>query len=222
MLQRHIETVKTVKLFDGIEEESLRAMLGCLGPKIIKLGKGGFILNAGEPVSFIGIVLSGRLNITREDADGRRAIIAAPVKGDYFGEALCCAQVAESPVSVIAAADSEVMLLSFTNILNTCKNSCAFHTRLISNTLRTVAQKSLQLQRRMEIIGKKTIRQRILAYFESEGQKWGKSFTIPFKREEFADFLCSDRSALSRELSNMKRDGVIDYNKNKFMLLPPV
>jgi len=110
------------------------------------------------------------------------------------------------------------MLLSFSQILHTCPNSCAYHTKLIENMLELIANKNLQLQSRMEIISLKAVRAKVMRYLESFVPKQGRNITIPFNREEMADFLCVERSALSHELSKMKRDGLIEYKKNKFFL----
>lgn len=217
-MKEYFEILKTVRLFSGIAQDDLMSMLACLGAKTAEIRKGGYILAAGSPVDFVGIVLTGQLHIIREDINGGRALIAALEPGDFFGEALCCAGAGESPVSVLADTDAKVMVLGFRHILETCSKTCSFHTKLIENMLKMLAMKNLQLQARMDFLSKKTIRARLLSYFESVALKQGREFTIPFNREELADFLCIDRSALSREIGNLKRDGVIEYRKNRFVL----
>jgi len=162
-------------------------------------------------------VLTGRLHITREDFDGKRSLIAAVTPGEIFAEALCCAGITESPVTVAADLDSTLLLFSFARI-HTCQNSCSFHTKLISNILRLMANKNLFLQKRMEIVSLKSVRAKIMRYLESLGPKPDQEFTVPFNREEMADYLCVERSALSHELAKMKRDGLLAYHKNKFIL----
>jgi len=216
---KYFEVIKTVKLFDGIEADSLESALGCLGARTAGYGKGETLIAAGSKPSDVGIVLTGQLHIVKDGYDGGRALLATLVPGDIFAEALCCAGIAESPVTVISQCESTVMLIKFARILSNCPKVCAFHTKLTENMLRLIARKNLYLQSRMEITNLKTVRAKVLAYLESFTERQGKKITIPHNREEMAEYLCADRSALSHELMKMKADGLIDYRKNKFELL---
>lgn len=218
-MKEYFEILKNVGLFSGIEQGELASVLACLGAETAAVKKGEYVLAAGSPVDFVGIVLTGRLHIVREDINGERALIAGLAPGDFFGETLCCAGVAESPVGVLADTDAGIMRLGIRQILETCSKSCPFHTKLIENMLRMLARKNLQLQARMDFLEKKTIRARLMSYFESVAMKQGREFVVPFNREELADFLCVDRSALSRELGKLKSEGIIEYRKNRFALL---
>ena len=203
-------------LFKGIKFQEIQSMLNCLGSKIQNIKKGGIILLSGDRLEYIGIVLSGILHITRENYDGNRSVLAVIKQGGVFAEALCCAGITESPVTVIAAEDSCVMKLSFTRILKTCSSSCLFHTKLIENMAGLIAKKNLMLQSKMEILELKTIREKVMRYLETFN---ARNITLPFNREEMADFLRVERSALSHELTKMKKDGLLDYKMNKFTLL---
>lgn len=218
-LSRFSDIIKSIELFKGIEAENLRSMLACLGAKTQSVKKGKIIMFTGDKPDFTGIVLSGQLHITRNNFNGNRSLVAAIMPGGIFAEALCCAGVLESPVTVAAAEDSVIMKLGFVKILNTCSNSCIFHKKLIENMLGLIANKNLILQSRMEILELKSVREKVLCYLELfKPKKRGRNITIPFNREEMADFLSVDRSALSHELMKMKKDGIIDYNKNIFIL----
>lgn len=216
-MKEYIGILEKVGLFNGVDAD-LEPMLKCLGAVIKNVGRGEIVLLTGDKPQYVGVVLSGQLHIMREDYDGSRSLMAAITAGEIFAEALCCAGVAESPVTVIAAAGSVVMQLKFSRILHTCPNSCSFHTKLIENMLGLIANKNLQLQSRMEIVGLKSVRAKVTRYLESFVPRQGRNIAIPFNREELADFLCVDRSALSHELARMKKDGLIEYNKNKFIL----
>ena len=215
---REIDILRRVKLFEGIEEGDFEKLLSCLDARKLELSKDSFVLLMGEPVQSIGIILSGTANIIRENDEGERIIITALQAGNFFGEALCCAEVEESPVSVLTSSDSKIMLLDFKRILGVCPTGCSFHSRLIKNMLRIIADKNLLLQNRLDVVSRKSLRAKILAYFELQANRSGREFTIPFNREELADHLCADRSALSHELARMKRDGILDYRKNHFHL----
>ena len=221
-----INILKFTGLFREFQANELESILGCIGAGTQSYKKGKIILLAGDTPKFAGIVLSGQLHIIRESYDGNRSLIASLAQGDIFGEALCCAGVLESPVTVIAAADSVFMPLDFSRILRACPNSCVFHGKLIENLLTLVAKKNLFLQSRMEILSSKSVRARVMLYLESFIQnpgtkKRGGSIKIPLNREEMANFLCVERSALSHELMKMKKDGMIDYKKNIFTINMP-
>lgn len=206
-------------LFSGIEASEIDALFVCLGAKRFDLAKDDFALRVGEPPVNVGVVAEGRFHVIREDFEGERTLIASLEPGDHFAESLCCAGVAESPVSVVANTPGVVWLLSFRRILQTCPHSCTFHGKLLENMLGVLASKNLEMQARMELLSQKSIRARLMRYLETVARKQGNSFVIPFNREELADYLCIDRSALSRELGRLKSEGVIDFWKNNFKLL---
>ena len=212
------EILNSVGLFKGIEPANLQAMLACLGAGTQSLKKGKIVLLAGDRPEYAGIVLSGQIHITRENYDGNRSLVAAIMPSGIFAEALCCAGVPESPVTAVAAEDSVIIKLGINRILKTCSNSCSFHIKLIENMLGLIAKKNLMLQNRMEILELKSVREKVMLYLESFRAKQGKNITIPFNREEMADFLCVERSALSHELAKMKKDGLIEYRKNQFQV----
>ncbi len=211
--------LSNVPLFSGITEDELQRMFGCLGAAFKTYGKGAAIFLAGEPVPSFGVMLNGVADIVREDITGARAIIAKVCEGELFGEAFACGEVDESPVSVFAAAECEVLLLPVKGILSVCPHACAFHARLVENMMRLLARKNILLHEKMELLSKKTIRERLLAYLYLVAQRQGsRRFAIPFTRGELADYLCTDRSALSRELSAMQSEGLLTFNRNEFHL----
>jgi len=210
--------LRNTGLFTDIEPAELKSLISCINAAAKNFEKGEVILLAGDMPKYIGIVLEGQVNIVREDYNGNSSLLAAIMPGQIFAEALCCAGITESPVTVTAAAASSVMMLGFSRILSVCPNSCSFHRKLIENMLGLLAKKNIMLQSRMEIIGAKSVRAKALLYLESLMPKQGCEITIPFNRDELANFLCVDRSALSHELGRMKKEGLIDYRKNVFVL----
>jgi len=217
-MTKYFDILKKTELFRGIEDDELETALQCLGSEIKEIRRDTMFLLAGDKPQYVGVVLAGQLYIIREDYNGNRSLVAAATPGDIFAEALCCAGVSESPVTVMAGADSTVMSLRFQRILQICPNTCAFHTKLIENMLRLIAKKNLQLQSRMEIVSLKSVREKVMRYLESLMPIQGHHITVPFNREELANFLCVERSALSHELARMKKDGVIEYRKNHFLV----
>ena len=217
-MEAHLDLLKTQPLFKDIGVSDLEAMLGCVEARVKTVKKDEILMLAGSKPLHIGIVLRGQLQIAREDYDGNRSLIATVTVGDIYGETLCCAGILESPVTVTAGTDASVLLLRFSRILHICSNACAFHAKLIENMLGIIAGKNIFLQLRMETISLKSVRAKVLRYFESLGTKRGRQFSIPFNREEMADYLCVERSALSHELSRMKKDGLIEFSKNRFVI----
>lgn len=218
-MEKILDILKKVKLFKGINEETLSTMLSYLGAKQVSLAKNEAIILAGEKADQIGVLVSGSLHIVRDSIDGERTLISAVFPNEIFAEAFCCTGVVESPASVIAALPSTVIMLNYKRIFSSCPHSCEFHQKLIENMLMVLAEKNIMLQNRMQILEKKTVRLKVLALLESYSTAKSKMIVIPFNREQLADFLCVDRSALSHELSRMKQDGLIDYHKNVFKLL---
>ena len=206
-------------LFKEADNSDIRSMLDCLDAKMVSIKKGEYVVIEGEAMKSIGIVLSGGLQVVKDDSEGIRTILAGIGPSDIFGEAVCCAGMEQSPVSVVANEVSDVLLLDFKRILNVCSNTCTFHLKLIENMLYVLAQKNLFLQNRMDITSKKRVREKILMYLDSLGAAVGKIVDVPLNREQMAEYLCVERSALSHELMRMKKDGIIDYHKNSFKLL---
>lgn len=146
-------------------------------------------------------------------------IIGMLEPGSLFGETYACMGLSRIPVSVGAIEDCSVLLLDINRMLKICNNSCVFHQRLVANLLNIIATKNMQLNRKMSYITHKTIRGRLLAYLEDQAEKANSdTFEIPFNRNELADYLCVDRSAMSRELGRMKKEGLLDFNRRTFRL----
>ncbi|SHK30497.1 Crp/Fnr family transcriptional regulator [Paramaledivibacter caminithermalis] len=207
-------------LFQGIEQKEIESVLQCLNAIKKSYSKGDYIWHAGDKTDYFGIVVKGQVNIINEDILGNRIVIANIGKHQMFGEAFSIANVDAYPVSAQAAIDSVVILLKSEKLTSTCKNACAFHKILIDNMLRLIARKNIKLNNRINCITKKTTKEKLLFYLVSEMQINNQyEVIIPFNREELADYLGVNRSALSRELSSLKKEGIISFNKNNFKLL---
>lgn len=217
---RHFDVLKTSPLFYHIERDHLAAMLGCLGTKEMHYKKGETIFAEGEKATHIGIVCQGEVQAERVDYDGNRTIVSNATAGDLFAEAFACAEVEQLPVSVIAAEDTSVLLFDCRRITKSCCNACAFHQQMIFNLLKITAQKSIRLHQRAEIISHRTTRDKLMAYLNLRAKEVGsRTFTVPYDRQELADFLEVDRSGLSSEISKLRREGLLNSTKNEFELL---
>lgn len=217
---QYYEILKQTELFSGISETDLPALLGCLSAKQAHYEKGRIIFLTGERTRSFGIVLSGQVQIYQEDYYGNRSILGYVGPGGLFAESFACADSKELPVSVQASAESELMFIDCTRIASPCANACAFHARLIRNLLNTIAKKNIALTQKIEFTAKRTTREKLLAYLSAEARRAKSSrFEIPFNRQELADYLAVDRSAMSAELGKLRDDGVLNFNKNQFELL---
>ncbi len=217
-MEKNYNKIIKNKLFNNISETDFTSMLSCLNAFEKKYGKNEIVLNEGDSINFVGAVIQGGLKIIKTDYDGNEVILTKVSEGDIFAEVFACAEIVRSPVSIIATEESAVMFFDYRKIIYSCSSSCKFHQQLITNMLKIVANKTLYLNRRIDIISQKTLREKILAYLQYES-KGLRNFNISLNREELSNFLCADRSALSNELSKMKKDGLIDYHKNEFKFL---
>ena len=219
-MEKIFDILESCPLFDGISREELGALLDCLGARRSEMKKGQVILAEGEPARFVGIVLEGRVQIEKVDYYGNRSILTQAVPGELFAESFACAGAAEMPVSAVATEDGAVMLIERTRITTGCSNACGFHSRLIANLLKIVSVRNLQLSQKIEITGKRTTREKLLAYLMGQAKFHGSdSFTIPFDRQTLADYLQVERSAMSAQISKLRREGILESRKNHFRLL---
>jgi len=219
-MKKYMEILKKCPLFSGIDETDLETMLGCLGAKVETFDKRYTILPEGSAGKYVGIVLSGSVCIEQLDIYGNRSILSMVTPSRIFAEAFACAGVAAIPVSVVANEESEIMFINIERILNTCSNNCRFHNALIRNLMHDLAEKSLMFHRKIDIISKRTTREKLLTYLNYESKSQGRmSFDIPFDRQGLADYLEVDRSGLSLEISKLRKEGILESRKNHFTLL---
>lgn len=219
-MEQYIDLLKNTYMFNGIKKPEIKGMLNCLNARTVTYSKNEYILKNGENVTAIGMVLDGLALIEHDDIWGNRTIISEISPGTLYAESYACLSKLPDEISVIASENTTVMLFDIRRILTTCSSSCDFHTRLIQNLLHTIAQKNVLLTKKMEYISKKTIKERLLAYLSSESMKAGShTFNIPFNRQELADFLSVDRSALSSEIGKLQKSGIIQCKKNTFTIL---
>ena len=206
-------------LFQDISEEEIASLVKCLGGARQTYEKGAAVCLAGAFVREIGLVLGGRVHLVKDDAWGNSNIIAEISRGEMFAEAIVCGGVGVLPFTVVAAADAEVMFIDFQRIISVCTSACLFHALLIRNMIGVIARRNIMLVGKMEHITKRTTREKLLSYLSEQSRfRGGHSFEIPFNRQELADYLSVDRSALSAEMSRLKAEGLIDYRKSRFTL----
>ena len=207
-------------LFSGIEEEKLSGLLSCLGARTEFFDKKYTVFAEDSAANYIGIVLTGRVQILKYGYDGSRSIIGEAAVGEMFCEAFACAELDAIPVTVVAAEPSDILLINCSHILRTCQNACGFHRQMIFNLTKSLAVKNIMLHNKSEITSKRTTREKLWAYLMLEAHERGKSsFDISFNRQELADYLEVDRSGLSVEIGRLIKEGLIKSRRNHFEIL---
>jgi len=212
--------VKNISLFSGICSEEIPDLLDCIEAKYVNYKKDKLIIEEGSITSNFGIILSGKARSIKWDKTGRLIIITLIEKGGVIGVIIAAAEDQCSPVSVQATEDSLVMLIPFSKIISRCDKNCQKHEKLLKNYIKSVAEKGLELHERINCLLEPTVRKKILTYLSRiSKEKANLTFTIPINRNAMAEYLNVERSALSRELSKMQKDGVLEYHGNSFKLI---
>jgi len=220
MMIAYAKMLEQTGLFAGIALNDIEEMLGCLNTRSMEYEKNEMVLWEGDKINDIGIVLSGHARSIKEDISGKTVIVTLLEKGSFIGVLLAASRERKSPVSVQALDHLSVLFIPIESVLKRCAKICPKHDRLLRNVLDGIAEKALVLHDRNDCLIKPTIREKVLTYLArvAKEQK-NRTFTIPFDRKAMSEYLNVERSALSRELSQMRKDGLIDFYKNNFRLL---
>lgn len=219
-MQKYLSVLEQCPLFANIDPKNIPAMLGCIGGRVQSFSKNETIFMEGSPATQVGVVLSGGVQIVKEDYYGKRSIMATLQPGQLFGESFACADIDRLPVSAIAVEKSEIMRIDCRRITMTCSSACAFHKQMILNLLGVVADKNLMLSQKIEIMSRRSTREKLMTYLLNQAKRRKSSeFTIPLDRQGLADYLGVERSALSAEISKLRADGVLETNRSYFKLL---
>jgi len=208
-------------IWKDIQMEERMSLVNCFNIKVRKYPKGSVIISSGDAVNSIGILLSGGAAVLTENIEGHRNVIAFLSPGDLFAEVFALSG-EKSPVSVHAASDSEAAFLDIEKVTHICQSSCAYHKQFVWNLLAMIARKNVALNEKIQCIGQRSIREKVSVFLAMRQKEAGKNpFFLQMNRQEMADYLCVDRSALSQILSVMSSQGWIEYNKDCFRLKKP-
>ena len=221
-MEEYFDILSQCPLLAGISQEELKSLLSCLDGKIIQTPKGSPVFLEGEPAAFVGVVLSGKVQILRTDFYGNRSVLTVVSPGGLFGEAFACAGVETLPVSAMALENAGVLLLDCKRVLTSCPNACPFHKKLVQNLLRGIAQKNLILTQKIRCMSQKTTQEKLMEFLLEQAKQHGRAeFVIPYDRQALADYLGVERSAMSAEISKLKKAGRIDCSGSRFQVLIP-
>ena len=214
------EIILKSKIFKNIEENEVDLLLKCINNYRKTFKKGEIILREGEKTEYMGIVITGSVVVERADLWGNNTVLGVISPGGIFAETYSILNDEPLMINVYANEKSEILFLRTNEIFKTCEKSCNFHDQLILNLIRIASFKNLNLSRKILHTGPKTIRGKLLSFF-SEWVKKEKSlsFSIPYDRQQLADYLSVDRSAMSNELSKMQKEGILEFKKNKFKII---
>lgn len=217
---KYLPVLQTCPLFFGIDPVELPVLLECLGARTVTVGRRQAVLREGEPARFVGVVLGGGVQILQEDYFGNRSILGMAGPGELFGESFACAGTESLPVSVVATRDSVILLVDCRRVLSPCEKACGFHRTILSNLMQIMARKNLAFHQKIQITSRRTTREKLMTYLNGQAKAHGSAaFSIPFDRQELADYLGVDRSGLSAEIGRLRSEGILKSQKNHFILL---
>ena len=218
-MKKYIEILKRTQLFSGVSDTEISAMLNCLQAKLLTFQKGDYVFREGERIDNITVLVKGKLLVQHDDFWGNRNIVNVIRVGEMFGEAYVAPESGSLLNDVIAEEDSAVIFFDVRRILTVCSTACRFHSMVIQNLFFAISEKNRKLVQKIGHMSKRSTRAKLLSYLSEEAKRQNSShFTIPFTRQQLADFLCVDRSAMSNELCKMRDKGLLQFDKNQFTL----
>ena len=215
-----LPVLRAAPLFRSLSEAQILTMLGCLSAVQRTYAKGDYVLREGEPIDAFGLVLVGSVHIVKEDFWGNRNIIAGIATGEVFAESYACTAGAPLAVSAVAQEGTTVLFLNVQRVLTTCATACQYHNAVIHNLVGMLAAKNLTINEKLQHITQRTTRDKLLSFLSAQARRGGSAaFAIPFDRQQLADYLSVDRSAMSNELCKLRDEGVLRFSRNQFTLL---
>lgn len=219
-MKKFVPVLKRTKLFRGISDTEIVDVLSCLGANAKEYKKGAYVIRQGDTVEYIAVLIEGELHVRKEDYWGNLSIVSRIAPGEMFGEAYAAPDSGAVQSDVVATEKSTVLFLHAKRMLTTCSSACRFHTAVVENLVFSLAEKNRCLIEKLEHMAKRSTREKLVSYLSEEAEKQKKNpFTVPFNRQEMADFLSVDRSAMSKELCKMRDERLLRFHKNEFELL---
>ena len=218
-MEQYLFILRNSPFFQGMTEEEILSVLHCVNATVLRKKKDDYILRVGDSTETMGLVLRGAVLVLQEDLWGHRNIIHRIGAGEFFAEAFAATSGSVLDVNIVADEDTEVMFLHMGRLLQTCPHACAHHNRLVRNLVSVMARRVMNLNEKITHMAKRSTREKLLSYLSAESIRQGKlSFTIPYDRQQLADYLCVERAAMSVELSKLQKEGFLKTNRNRFAL----
>ena len=217
-MKNFLPLISQSPLFANVSPDALPAMLNCINAHRKNFAKGQFIYPPKENISELALVLTGSVILSNEDFFGNKNVLDKILPGELCGEAYAALNLAPQ-MSVQAGEESEILLIPIKKLTTVCTNACNNHAVLIQNLLKILANRNQQLVTKFSHISKRSTREKLLSYLYLQSRLQGSNtFTIPFNRQELADYLFVERSAMSHELSKLRDEGLLDYHRSSFKL----
>ncbi len=221
-MEKYLSFLKHTTLFEGLQEAQIQSMANCLQASRRSYRKGEYVLRQGAQVHAIAILAQGLLHVQKDDYWGNHSLLHQIAPGELFAEAYAMAENEVILNDVVAVEDSTVLFFQAQKVLTVCSNACPFHSLIIQNLFRAISAKNRHLTQKIDYMAQRTIRDKLLAYLSAQSElAQAPTFQIPFNRQQLADFLSVERSAMCRELGKMRDEGLLSFARNTFVLLSP-
>ena len=218
-MEQYLFILRNSPFFQGMTEEEILSVLHCVNAAVQHKKKDEYILRVGDSTESMGLVLRGSVLVLQEDLWGHRNIMHRIGPGEYFAEPFAATAGSVLNVSVVADEDSEIMMLNMERFLKTCPHACAHHGRMVRNLVSVMARRVMDLNEKLTHMAKRSTREKLLSYLSAESIRQGKlAFTIPYDRQQLADYLSVERAAMSVELGKLQKEGLLKTNRNHFEL----
>ncbi|HNW86083.1 MAG TPA: Crp/Fnr family transcriptional regulator [Candidatus Limiplasma sp.] len=219
-MDEFLPALQRCSLFTGMEPAEIHTLLNCLNSKQQRYAKGETVLRQGDRIEAFGLVLQGSVHVVQEDFWGNQNLIADIGSGEVFGESYAFSSGAVLSVTVVAQEDTVLLMVDARRALSICSNTCGFHHTLIRRLVSMLAAKNLRLNEKLQYVTQRTTREKLLSFLSAQSNRKGcNPFEIPFNRQQLADYLSVDRSAMSNELCKLRDEGVLRFQRNQFELL---
>ena len=216
---KNIYEINDCPLFTGLKDYEQYSIFHCFNISEKSFKKGNYIINYGDEIKHILIIKEGSVCVVEDDYWGNRSIISYLEKNNLFVIAYAYSNHQTYPISLIAMSDCKILFIDIKKIFNPCSKNCHYHTQLMKNAVMVLSNKNISLINKIEHMSKRTIQDKVLSYLSNCSKTYkSNTFNIPFNRQELADYLAVDRSALCATLSKLKKAKIIDYNKNNFTI----
>ncbi len=220
-MEKYYSILQQCGMFNGIQPRKYKEVLNCLNANVRTYPHGAHIVEIGEQSSSTGVVLDGTMEEFMYDENGNQVSICRFSKGQVFGAELACTGLATSPVCLRAGSDCTILQLDFAALVSQKTLGCPCRMQVTANLMQDMAQQLLFFNTKVRILAQKRLRDRLKIYLQTLTPDANNCYTLPYTRTELADFLCVDRSALSRELCRMRDEGILDFSGAKIHLLDP-
>lgn len=214
-----IHVLKNNALFKGLNTQELDQLIACQKPRIKTYQAKEIVFHKGSLLSEIGIVITGCVLLYKDDYLGNESIIQTMMDGDSFGEAVALNPNEKTMVYAVTNVTTTIAFFNMNHFVSPCKKFCAYHQKTQQNLMRVLSRKLILLQKKLDVLSKRSIRDRLLQYLNQLDKDSDHWVTIHLNRQELANYLNVDRSALSREMGHLIQEKILEIDEKKFRII---